>query len=1354
MLRKNLKPLYLAGMIELCLLAAPVHAQDTTQRLVSQGNYWHDQGRDDLAADTWKKLLSIDPNQADALLGLGQIDLVQGRQADARRRLQQLEARHPNSPQAQRLRIALGGGQSGGNANLAAARRAAAAGRYVEAVRAYEASFEGKPPPPNLALEYYQSLAGTPQGWEKARDGLRRLRASEPDNASVSLALAQVLTYREPTRREGIAQLRELSGRSDVGGPARNGWRQALLWLGAGSADAPLYQAFLAETPNDAEVAAKLAQLRERRNAPGTDPNGVLLGEAFNALNAGNLAAAEQRFVQVLRARPRDPEALGGLGSVRLRQQRFSEAQELLRPAVAASGKWKSAYDSARYWQLLQQSAAASRRGAAGEAAALAQQAQQIDPKLPAAYVALGDLQSDAGIAEASYRKALALDADDAGALQGLVGLYSRQGRVQEATELFNRLPAAQREKSGGEAMLRSNVQRARARQALEAGDAVTAQTELENAMVERPGDPWVRLDLARLYRQIGRPDQARSVMEGLLAVHGDLPEAQVANALLAQESGDWATVYASLERIPQAQRTPETTQLRNVAWLELQARQAKALQAQGRAAEAQALLSRSETALGDQASQPQLLAALAGAWADAGNPQRALVLAQRLVAGGNAGTEERLQYAGVLLRAHQDAELSAILRQLQGQTMTPEQLRRYRALRTGYTLRQVDALRELGNLEAAYDALSPILAQQPQDRDALAALARLYASAGDQRQALAIYRQILQSHPNDLDTLVAAANSAAAQSDLDGAGLYLQRALAQAPDSPEVLAAAGRVYRSAGKNRKAEHYFRAALAAQQRQAGQVDNGLPGARGVAGHPSAARSLNPFAGMSGPLRSSRAVLSDDASITGYAAAPGPAYVPTQAAPVAGAADAIDDSGLPAPVGSTPAVLPVPGQGVASSPRFAGASRAPVALDRSEDAAAPVPAAAIAGDDSVLGELRALQSENSVTLAVGASYRSRDGEAGLGRMDDVEMPVRAEFPLGEGKLGLEFTPTQVDAGSVGYDYLRASRFGAAPAQLVSDLSSDVTRQLAQDDSGVGVSADYRIGGFSAEIGSTPIGFQEQNVLGEVGYRSQSDGGLSWSAELARRPVTDSVLSFAGTEDERNGRKWGGVTRNGGSGSIALDNGLLGGYLNLAAYQLVGTHVADNESQQADLGFYVHAVEKRGQSLVAGINLTMLSYDRNLSGFTYGHGGYFSPQQYANLGFPVHWNGRTEKVSWQLDASVGVQHFHKDASAYYPTSAALQAEAYTAAADALALELVSDYVEPVYKAETKTGASYSLSGAAEWQLAPQLFLGGRLGMNNASDYNELNANVYLRFVLDRLGAALGRAPRVLASPYASGY
>ncbi|MGD4472208.1 cellulose synthase subunit BcsC-related outer membrane protein [Xanthomonas citri pv. citri] len=1466
MRRNDLKPFYLAGMLELCLLAAPAaHAQTSaTRQLVEQGNYWHDQGRDDLAADTWKKLLGIDPDQPDALLGLAQIDLAQGRQSEARKRLQQLEGAHPQSPQAQRLRVAIGarGSSSAGeDSNLRNARRAASAGRYVEAARSYEAAFAGKPPPPNLALEYYQSLAGTPTGWERARDGLRRLQSSDPDNPSVQLALAQVLSYREPTRRDGIAQLRTLAQRADVGGPARSSWRQALLWLNAGMADAPLYQAFLAGTPNDAEVTAKLGQLRAQRTTATTpaDPNGVLLGEGFRALSANNLSAAEQRFTQVLRARARDPEALGGLGSVRLRQQRFAEAQELLRPAAAGNGKWRNALESARYWQQLQQAETARARGDLAQARQLIEQAVQLLPNEPAGHVALGDLQAagDPVAAEASYRKALARDADNAGALQGLVGLYSRQGRLQEASALFDRLPAAERAKSGGQALLRSNVQRARARQFLDAGDAVSAQTELEAAMVERPGDAWIRLDLARLYQQAGRPDQARSVMDGLLAVHGDQPEALHANALLAQESGDWQGAYDSLDRIPAAARTPAMTQLRATAWIELQARQARQLVAQGRVGEAQQLL--------------------------------APVTSPRI--------EDRLQYASVLLRAHQDAELSAVLRQLQATTMTPEQLRRYQGLRSAYTLRQVDALRELGNLEGAYDALSPVLAQQPGNRDAQAALARLYAAAGEHRQALAIYQQILQRQPSDLDTLTAAANSAAAQSDLRDAERYLQRALAQAPESPDVLAAAGRVYRSAGKNRKAEQYFRAALAAQQRQAGQLDNGLASARGLAAVAASGRPLNPFSGMTGAMPRSPAMLSERmaagsayndvatapvAYIAPLAMQPGAARVAT-AAPVNAAADLSSDA-LPQPVraSTVPSTLPAPSRLRASThgalPAVSGSDLQP------RNIAAQALSARSSGN-SVLDELRAVQAENSDGLAGGALYRARDGEDGLGRLDDIEMPVQAEFAVGEGKLGVTLTPTVVDAGTLGTDYATASRFGTGPQSAIGDalaanrgpidtlvdspvyqllategdtaatrerlrryalntglfnallvennnstaaalaalaneplpayllsinasntpigqLARDIlgnaalseqlgagdaaalralagstaaaqqtptgladtlnamaasgngSRRLSQDDTGVGVGVRYRNGGFSAELGSTPIGFQEQNLIGGVGYRGELGDTVSWSAEASRRAVTDSVLSFAGAQDARSGRQWGGVTSTGLSLSATADNGLLGGYANLAAHRLQGNNVADNDHRQVDLGFYVHALETEHQSLTAGVNLTTMQYDKNLSGFTYGHGGYFSPQDYVDLGFPVHWSGRTagQTVNWKVDASVGVQHFSTEASPYFPTDPTLQQAAYDAASLAALLGLVDRYTDPVYASESRTGVSYNLSGAAEWQVAPQLFLGGRLTFNNARDYNQFSSNLYLRFVMDRLGAALGRAPQVLASPYAA--
>ncbi|WP_232207564.1 cellulose synthase subunit BcsC-related outer membrane protein [Pseudoxanthomonas sp. J35] len=69
----------------------------------------------------------------------------------------------------------------------------------------------------------------------------------------------------------------------------------------------------------------------------------------------------------------------------------------------------------------------------------------------------------------------------------------------------------------------------------------------------------------------------------------------------------------------------------------------------------------------------------------------------------------------------------------------------------------------------------------------------------------------------------------------------------------------------------------------------------------------------------------------------------------------------------------------------------------------------------------------------------------------------------------------------------------------------------------------------------------------------------------------------------------------------------------------------------------------------------------------------------------------------------------------------------------------------------AQSHTGQSYNLSAAAEWQLSRQLFLGGRVDLNNARDYRQYGTNLYLRFLLDRFGANLGRQPQPVRSPYA---
>src|SRR5262249_5913139 len=147
--------------------------------------------------------------------------------------LDRLKAAQPTSPLVKQLTDQIArGGSAGTRKQVEQARELARSGKAEEAVQRYQQAAGGTTPEGDLALEYYQTLGGTAQGWDAARQGLERIAKANPDDARAQLALAQHLTYRDGTRREGIRQLQRLSTRPDVGKEATDSWRRALGWLG------------------------------------------------------------------------------------------------------------------------------------------------------------------------------------------------------------------------------------------------------------------------------------------------------------------------------------------------------------------------------------------------------------------------------------------------------------------------------------------------------------------------------------------------------------------------------------------------------------------------------------------------------------------------------------------------------------------------------------------------------------------------------------------------------------------------------------------------------------------------------------------------------------------------------------------------------------------------------------------------------------------------------------------------------------------------------------------------------------------------------------------------------------------
>src|SRR4029077_949816 len=150
------------------------------------------------------------------------------------------------------------------------------------------------------------TLAGTAQGWDEARQGLEKASQQAPNDAQIKLSLAQLYTYREQTRVQGIKLLADLSKNSVVSAQAVQSWRQALTWLTGSPQQKAALQQYLAQFPNDQEMVQLLADLAKQPAGAGT----AAQSQAYEDLKRGNTVAAERQFLADLKANPNDPQAL------------------------------------------------------------------------------------------------------------------------------------------------------------------------------------------------------------------------------------------------------------------------------------------------------------------------------------------------------------------------------------------------------------------------------------------------------------------------------------------------------------------------------------------------------------------------------------------------------------------------------------------------------------------------------------------------------------------------------------------------------------------------------------------------------------------------------------------------------------------------------------------------------------------------------------------------------------------------------------------------------------------------------------------------------------------------------------
>ena len=1334
----------------LCPVAfANEQAVDPVHQLSEQGNYWRTHQRSDLAVGVWKKLLALKPDDPEAIWGLGmaEADLQHG--DAARAYLASLQRVAPNyegiASLAERLNV-----QTPAASAIQDARALARQGRFDDAVSRYRTAFGGAATPPaGMAIEYYETLAGSKSGWEAARSGIEQLAKSNLSDPKVRLSLARILTYHAPTRRDGIERLEALFGDAQVGDAAKQSCHQALLWLDGDPSDAAQFNAYLRVVPDDTAVrdamtaGAARAAHRAQGDAGSKEPK---LG--FDALKAGDLDAAAGHFSRALAQNPKDSNALGGMGLVKLRQERFDEATDDLTRASQGSGgaRWHDALVSATYWSLVRQAGALRNQGDAGhlaQARSLADRAAGLNVDDVSARVLLADIDARSGnatAAETEYKEVLRQRAWQPDAVRGLVHALVAQGRVHEASALLDSIPEDRVAYISDIHVMRAEIARLAASDAIKRDDSASARAWLEQAVASNPTDPWARLDLGRLELAQGDKAGARLIASQLESLSPATVESVHAAALLEGELGDWERGSRLLERIPVADRSADVVALQRRFAVRAAIRQASALGATDRRA-ALAILDRASAGAQNDLDATQ---ALAMAYADLGENAQAIAFMRTTFQMKAVNIDDaRLAYVALLLKLDRVDDARSWLGQV-GHPLTGTRRVTYDSLTVACMVRRADLLRKRGALADAYDAIAPGLHAFPDDADLQAALARLYVAAGNYDEALRHYEQAEQRRGDDPALILESAGAAAAGKRNAYATQALQRAVSMAPSDPQVLADAGRVARSIGETKLATDLLTRSLELDRDvslnavgnddapdaddKPSAVSNNPFGGKGTSGALLAialmigAFSFAPTSSRAGTLQTTAYAQDTDTAATDFA--PYRNVQDTEPAQTQRrlttrnpfASNASDDTD------ST-------GNGVIGA---SGSGDAGTGTDGSDSAAAAkARRVRVAATERELGSIDA---EQASSVSAGIEVRTRQGEDGLSSLTDVEGPLEGKLGFAQGHLVVRATPVTLDAGTADTTTTAPARFGNAGI-------TSTTSPGSQHASGVGLGLGWESRNVSVDVGTTPLQFRESNVVGGVKVQVPVTENTNLTIDASRRAVTDSLLSYAGATDERTGKTWGGVTANGVRAEYGWDDGTNGAYVYGSYHVLRGHDVESNTHSEGGAGLYTRVLKDENQEVTVGVNAMYMHYDKNLGYYTLGQGGYFSPQQFIQASIPVRWDLHTGRMSYEVQGSLGVQHFREDDSPFYPTNAALQAQAVASAANGLT---------GVYAGQSKTGLGYSFHASAEYQATPQVFFGAYLGFDNARDYTQYLGGMYVRYSMEKLMAGLNSAPQPTESEF----
>ncbi len=371
---------------------------------------------------------------------------------------------------------------------------------------------------------------------------------------------------------------------------------------------------------------------------------------------------------------------------------------------------------------------------------------------------------------------------------------------------------------------------------------------------------------------------------------------------------------------------------------------------------------------------------------------------------------------------------------------------------------------------------------------------------------------------------------------------------------------------------------------------------------------------------------------------------------------------------------------------------------------------------------------LYQRQDTTLMLEQDYSRNKGTGGISDLTAHTTMLQLETPLASGKSFLRVDRVEVSAGTFSTSNGRYSEvFGTC-----ADNGTGCNRDLQQRQQGVAPGVGWQNERWSVDIGASPIGFEVVNWVGGLSWNTDvKDIGLTFTA--SRRPISSSLLAYAGARDPspQGGRRWGGVVATGGSVGLSYDRGGAHGvWADLSAHQISGKNVADNSRERLMAGYYYKLINEDNRRATVGLNSMLWHYQKDLSDYAFGQGGYYSPQQYFSLAVPLNYRQRTENWSFDVGGSVSWSRSKTRAQQRYPVWPGYQTAPGDPSTDS-----------------SGSGFGYTLRGAVERRLTAHWTLGLAVDIQQAKDYTPSHGLIYARYSLAGWEGDLNLPPQPLA-------